>query len=149
MPPLRMSVFDISNRLLTFAWSIEFAIAGFDLTYAIDRLPDGAGLDGIIGALPFFVVAIIGLSKIPLAFIFYTKKSRFIKGVSLIALGLAMITQFETIFISIETSLLLANWDLADNLIWPVFIGIIISSLGTILAFRAFVIRKRQMLVPD
>lgn len=107
-PTVIKSMFSFSNRLLAMAWSIEIIAASVGLFLALSRMigPDGRDSPslfmGIQGALPFFGVAIIELTKIPLASIFYTTKTFMWKTLFLTSLLLAMVITFETFFIGFE-----------------------------------------------
>jgi hypothetical protein len=94
---------NLSNTFLALAWVIEIAAAGVGLTLAIARLEDDAGLQGIVAALPFFAVAIMELTKIPLATVIYhTAAKRWRYGFT-VALGLSMLITFETFVIGFDT----------------------------------------------
>ena len=98
-----------SQKLLIAAWCIEAVAASVGLFFAVSRLIpslQGSAVSSIIGfqgALPFFAVAIIELTKIPLAYVCYQTTQfawRLIFGASLFA---AMFITFETFFMGFES----------------------------------------------
>ena len=91
-----------SKRLLFSAWAIEIIAASIGLFLALSRL-DQFSTAHIQGALPFFAVAIIELTKIPLAYVLYTTKAVFYRILFSISLILAMGITFETFFIGFES----------------------------------------------
>jgi hypothetical protein len=93
----------LSITFLGLAWAIEIAAAGVGLTLAVARLQEGVGLQGILAALPFFAVAIMELTKIPLATVIYhTTAIRWRNGFA-VALALSMVITFETFAIGFDT----------------------------------------------
>lgn len=98
-----------SQKLLIAAWCIEAVAASVGLFFAISRLIpslQGSAVSSIIGfqgALPFFAVAIIELTKIPLAYVCYQTTQfawKLVFGLSLFA---AMFITFETFFMGFES----------------------------------------------
>ena len=98
-----------SQKLLIAAWCIEAVAASVGLFFAISRLIpslQGSAVSSIIGfqgALPFFAVAIIELTKIPLAYVCYQTTQfawKLVFGISLFA---AMFITFETFFMGFES----------------------------------------------
>lgn len=93
----------LSHTFLALAWTIEIAAAGVGLTLAIARLREDIGMQGMLAALPFFAVAVMELTKIPLAtVIFHTAAKRWRYGFT-VALFLSMIITFETFAIGFDT----------------------------------------------
>lgn len=93
----------LSKTFLILAWTIEIAAAGVGLTLALARLRDDVGMQGILAALPFFAVAIMELTKIPLATVIYhTVAKRWRYGFTF-ALALSMLITFETFVIGFDT----------------------------------------------
>jgi hypothetical protein len=105
------------RRLLILAWTIEVLAAAVGIFLALSRLmvsQDMTTLHPITafqGALPFFAVAIIELTKIPLAAVFYETKRWVWKITFFVALLFAMVITFETFFIGFENyqAILLRN----------------------------------------
>jgi hypothetical protein len=92
----------LSRTFLALAWVIEIAAAAVGLTLALYRLGEGLGIDGILAALPFFAVAIMELTKIPIATVVYhTAAKRWRIGFT-IALALSMVITFETFAIGFD-----------------------------------------------
>ena len=91
-----------SKWLLFGAWAIEIIAASIGLFLALSRL-DQFSTANIQGALPFFAVAIIELTKIPLAYVLYTTKAVLYRILFSISLILAMGITFETFFIGFES----------------------------------------------
>jgi hypothetical protein len=92
----------LSRTFLALAWVIEIAAAAVGLTLALYRLGSGLGIDGILAALPFFAVAIMELTKIPLATVVYhTAAKRWRIGFT-VALALSMVITFETFAIGFD-----------------------------------------------
>ena len=98
-----------AQKLLVAAWIIEIIAAFIGLFFAISRLIpslDGTALGSITGfqgALPFLAVAIIELTKIPLAYACYevnNNKWKFVFGFALLAVTFVT---FETFFMSFES----------------------------------------------
>lgn len=93
----------LSTTILTFAWTIEAAAASVGLILAISRLQDDVGFQGILASLPFFAVAIMEMTKIPLATVIYhTASKRWRYGFTAI-LALTMVITFETFVIGFDT----------------------------------------------
>ena len=97
-----------AGKLLIAAWCIEIIAASMGLFFAVSRmLPalDGtfaSSLTGFQGALPFVAVAIVELTKIPLAYACYESNDRrwkFLFGFSLTAV---VFITFETFFLGFE-----------------------------------------------
>ncbi len=92
----------LSRTFLALAWVIEIAAAAVGLTLALYRLGEGLGIDGILAALPFFAVAIMELTKIPIATVVYhTAAKRWRIGFT-VALALSMVITFETFAIGFD-----------------------------------------------
>ena len=93
----------LSTTFLTFAWIIEAAAASVGLILAISRLQDDVGFQGILASLPFFAVAVMEMTKIPLATVIYhTASKRWRYGFTAI-LALTMVITFETFVIGFDT----------------------------------------------
>jgi hypothetical protein len=98
----------LSGRIISLAWGIEIIAAAVGLFLAISRMIGPTGKEelplffGIQGALPFFAVAIIELTKIPLASVFYAAKAFRWKLIFAAALVLAMGITFETFFVGFD-----------------------------------------------
>lgn len=100
------------SRLFVFAWAVEILAASLGLIIAIfvaydaySQSPLDAGnreLNAVMGALPFLLIAIIELTKIPLASGLYRVRNVGWKFLILVALiGLTTVT-FETMFTGLE-----------------------------------------------
>ena len=98
-----------ARKLLLSAWCIEIVAASVGLFFAISRLlqanlgEEQSWVIGIQGALPFIAIAIVELTKIPLAYVAYQTSQirwRLIFGTSLAA---AMFITFETFFMGFES----------------------------------------------
>ena len=98
-----------AQKLLLAAWCIELVAASVGLFFAVSRLMQSGSMEeqnwviGLQGALPFIAVAIVELTKIPLAYVAYKTvqlKWRLIFGISL---GAAMFITFETFFMGFES----------------------------------------------
>ena len=98
-----------AQKLLVAAWCIELVAASVGLFFAVSRLIQSGSMEeqnwviGLQGALPFIAVAIVELTKIPLAYVAYKTvqvKWRLIFGISL---GAAMFITFETFFMGFES----------------------------------------------
>jgi len=98
-----------AQKLLLAAWCIELVAASVGLFFAVSRLMQSNSIEeqnwviGLQGALPFIAVAIVELTKIPLAYVAYKTvqvKWRWIFGISL---GAAMFITFETFFMGFES----------------------------------------------
>ena len=99
------------------AWAIEILaaligllIAAIIAHQAYYDLPDaektyGAGINALIGALPFLVIAIIEPTKIPLAYGLYKVKLFGWKMLILVALLALTFVTFETMFTGLERNL--------------------------------------------
>ena len=98
-----------AGKLLVSAWVIEIIAAAVGLFFAISRLTpllDGTVASSIIGiqaALPFFAVAIVELTKIPLAYVYYQTVQVGWKIVFGVSLAAAVIITFETFFVGFES----------------------------------------------
>ncbi|MBT5653932.1 MAG: hypothetical protein HOI80_00325 [Alphaproteobacteria bacterium] len=98
----------LSARLLTMAWAIEIIAAMVGLFLALSRMMGPqAGEDlsffmGFQGALPFFAVMIIELTKIPLATVLYASETLRWRLIFFFSLILTMVITFETFFIGFE-----------------------------------------------
>jgi hypothetical protein len=103
-----MSRNKLSGRIISLAWAIEIIAAAVGLFLAISRMIGPSGAEelplffSIQGALPFFAVAVIELTKIPLASVFYTAKAFRWKLIFAAALLLAMGITFETFFVGFD-----------------------------------------------
>jgi len=95
------------SRLLIMAWAIEIIAASIGLALALSRLiPTGDEelplFMAFQGAIPFFAVMIIELTKIPLASVFYTVGKLRWRVLFFCSLALTMVITFETFFIGFE-----------------------------------------------
>ena len=95
------------SRLLTMAWAIEIIAAMIGLALALSRLdpPGDEQLPMFMafqGAMPFFAVMVIELTKIPLASVFYTVEKLRWRLLFFFSLALTMVITFETFFIGFE-----------------------------------------------
>lgn len=95
----------VAQKLIVSAWIIEIIAASVGLFFAISRLipTDGVDFDkfsilSFQGALPFFAVAVVEVTKIPLAYVAYQTTELRWKIVFGISLLLAMFLTFETFF---------------------------------------------------
>ena len=97
-----------AKKLLATAWAVEIMAAllglliaffmAFDAYYSTDEKGFSVGMNALLGALPFLLIAIIEPTKIPLAGGLYKIKHFGWKALILCALlGLTLVT-FETIF---------------------------------------------------
>lgn len=97
-----------AGKLLIAAWCIEIIAASMGLFFAISRmLPalDGtfsSSLTGFQGALPFVAVAIVELTKIPLAYACYESNDRRWKFLFGFSLAAVVFITFETFFLGFE-----------------------------------------------
>tara|TARA_E500000178_G_scaffold140803_1_gene140471 strand:- start:488 stop:2083 length:1596 start_codon:yes stop_codon:yes gene_type:complete len=103
------------SKLIYFAWAIEISVAivGLSIAYLfyktggqtglkIEDVANDAGADAVIVALSFFVVAIMELTKIPLATaLYYSAKASF-RLLFLFALLAVNVSTFETIIQGFE-----------------------------------------------
>ena len=99
------------------AWAIEIlaafiglliaAIIAYQAYYELPEVEKtfGAGINALIGALPFLVIAIIEPTKIPLAYGLYKVKLLGWKMLILIALLALTFVTFETMFTGLERNL--------------------------------------------
>src|SRR5262245_8164591 len=104
----------VGLRLTRFAWGVEILAAVIGLIIAALIVLDAAQkieatsergpnyLDIFLGGLPFVVVAMVELTKIPLATACYTAASRLAKTVFAAALVVLSIITFETILNGFE-----------------------------------------------
>jgi hypothetical protein len=98
----------LATRLLAMAWAIEIIAATVGLFLALSRLmgpPDGKELSSFMafqGALPFFAVMVIELTKIPLATVLYGSEALRWRLIFFFSLVLTMVITFETFFIGFE-----------------------------------------------
>jgi hypothetical protein len=94
----------ISKFLYRIAWAIEIIAASVGLFLAIAQIIDSSGdaFNSVLAGIPFFAVAIVELTKIPLASVFYVTENLKWKLIFAVALGLAMIITFETFFVGFE-----------------------------------------------
>lgn len=102
----------LGNKLFVAAWTIEIIAACVGLFMAIIQIVDATQTQGINGrstvlnaipaALPFFAVAIIELTKIPLATVFYKTTVLRWKIIFISGLLLTMGITFETFFLGFE-----------------------------------------------
>lgn len=86
----------LSKVFLTFAWIIEIAAAGVGLSIAINRLTTDTGSMAILASLPFFAVAVMELTKIPLATVIFHTIARKWRNAFAVALVMTMVITFET-----------------------------------------------------
>lgn len=103
---------DFGRKLFVAAWAVEIMaaslgllIAGFVAFDAYSQNPDESGnslLNAITGALPFALIAVIELTKIPLASGLYRVRNWGWKIFILIALLALMFVTFETMFTGLE-----------------------------------------------
>jgi len=97
-----------AGKLLIAAWCIEIIAASMGLFFAVSRmLPalDGtfaSSLTGFQGALPFVAVAIVELTKIPLAYACYESNDRRWKFLFGFSLAAVVFITFETFFLGFE-----------------------------------------------
>jgi hypothetical protein len=97
-----------AGKLLIAAWCIEIIAASMGLFFAVSRiLPalDGTfanSLTGFQGALPFVAVAIVELTKIPLAYACYETNDRRWKFLFGFSLAAVVFITFETFFLGFE-----------------------------------------------
>lgn len=97
-----------AGKLLIAAWCIEIIAASMGLFFAVSRmLPalDGtfaSSLTGFQGALPFVAVAIVELTKIPLAYACYESNDRRWKFLFGLSLAAVVFITFETFFLGFE-----------------------------------------------
>ena len=103
------------QKLIKFAWGVEFIaaatgllIAGLvalstyqDITQEGDAISH-AYLSTFLGALPFIMVAVVEICKIPLATAFFHTSQRVWKSIFLIGLLLLMCITFETVMNGFE-----------------------------------------------
>ena len=98
-----------AKRLKLGAWIIEIIAAAVGIFMALSRIfetPTGEDVNIISvlqGALPFFAVAMIELTKIPLAYVFYSAQTIRWRVVFLTALAFTMLITFETFFVGFES----------------------------------------------
>lgn len=98
-----------ARKLIIAAWVIEIIAASVGLFFAVSRLIpslDGSTMAtvlGLQGALPFFAVAIVELTKIPLAFVCYQTTQVGWKIIFGFSLAAAMFITFETFFMGFES----------------------------------------------
>ena len=103
---------DFGRKLFIAAWAVEIMaaslgllIAGFVAFDAYTQNPDESGnslLNAITGALPFALIAVIELTKIPLASGLYRVRNWGWKIFIAIALLALMLVTFETMFTGLE-----------------------------------------------
>ena len=103
---------NFGRKLFIAAWAVEIMaaslgllIAGFVAYDAYSQNPDESGnglLNAITGALPFALIAVIELTKIPLASGLYRVRNWAWKIFILIALLALMLVTFETMFTGLE-----------------------------------------------
>ena len=103
---------DFGRKLFVAAWAVEIMaaslgllIAGFVAFDAYSQNPDESGnglLNAITGALPFALIAVIELTKIPLASGLYKVRNWGWKLFILVALLALMFVTFETMFTGLE-----------------------------------------------
>lgn len=117
-----MSNEKLSGRIIFLAWGIEIIAASVGLFLAISRMigtdsnQDLPAYMAIQGALPFFAVAVIELTKIPLASVFYAAQTFRWRVIFLISLIIAMGITFETFFIGFDMYQSLLTRDLRPTL---------------------------------
>jgi hypothetical protein len=109
----------IGKRLITFAWGVEFIAAGIGLLIAAliiiaarTQISDSIGNTGVttaggimnafLGGLPFIMVAVVELTKIPLATACYHAATLFWRIVFVVGLLFLMLITFETILNGFE-----------------------------------------------
>jgi len=101
------------KTLIRIAWVVEICAVGIGLFIAVAMAQDGLNklgvtatnsdsLNALIGALPFFAIAAVELTKIPLAFAFYNIKIIGWKIFILIAMLALTVVTFETMFNGLE-----------------------------------------------
>ena len=103
---------DFGRKLFVAAWAVEIMaaslgllIAGFVAFDAYSQNPDESGnslLNAITGALPFALIAVIELTKIPLASGLYRVRNWGWKIFILVSLLALMFVTFETMFTGLE-----------------------------------------------
>jgi len=93
----------VGNHLLIMAWAIEIIAAGVGLFLALSRLDASVSLyNNFVGALPFFAVMLMELTKIPLATVVYHTASKRLRLCFSVALLLSMGITFETFYIGFD-----------------------------------------------
>ena len=103
-----MSLKKTARKLLIAAWCIEIIAASMGFFFAVSRmLPalDGtfaSSLTGFQGALPFVAIAIVELTKIPLAYACYESNDRRWKFLFGFSLAAVVFITFETFFLGFE-----------------------------------------------
>ena len=109
----------VGKRLITFAWGVEFIAAGIGLLIAAliiiaarTQISESFGNTGVttaggimnafLGGLPFIMVAVVELTKIPLATACYHASTPFWRIVFVVGLLFLMLITFETILNGFE-----------------------------------------------
>ena len=119
LPAPRWNV-SLATRLLAMAWAVEIIAAMVGLFLALSRMigPPGSEELPLVmafqGALPFFAVMIIELTKIPLASVFYASETLRWRLIFFFSLMLTIVITFETFFIGFEQYQSLLMRDLRD-----------------------------------
>ena len=104
------------RTLIRFAWIVEIFAAGIGLLIAVTIVLQSIGINsigsdlgftakwtnGLLAALPFVVVAVVELTKIPLATAAYMSTDRLPRALFAIGLILLIILTFETMFNGFE-----------------------------------------------
>ena len=112
------------KQLIVIAWIIEVIVvltglffAFYNIALAIDNKDAGAALwlRTLSGALPFIIIAIVELTKIPLAMGFYRATSKTWKTTFGIALLLLIFVTFETMFGGLERNFALLTEELRES----------------------------------
>jgi chromosome segregation ATPase len=95
----------LSRTFFIFAWMIEFSAAGTGIMIALDRMRAGTlePAHAFVLALPFFAVAVMEMTKIPLCTVIYHVTSKAWRNAFIIGLSLTMFITFETFYMGFES----------------------------------------------
>jgi hypothetical protein len=109
------------RRILIISWILQIIAASFGLFLALARIITAhqsssdeisvlkLSTDALLAGLPFFAVAMVELTKIPLINILFSKKSTIWRILSLPFLLLSISLTFESIFTGFEQYFLITN----------------------------------------
>ena len=114
------------KQLIVIAWIIEIIVvltglffAFYNIALALENKDEGVTatlwLRTLSGALPFIIIAIVELTKIPLAMGFYRATNRVWKTTFFIALVLLISVTFETMFGGLERNFALLTEELRES----------------------------------
>lgn len=114
------------KQLIIIAWIIEIIVvltglffAFYNIALALENKDESASatlwLRTLSGALPFIIIAIVELTKIPLAMGFYRATNRVWKTTFFIALVLLISVTFETMFGGLERNFALLTEELRES----------------------------------